>query len=105
MQKLNVITKPATEVVENKTLTISAFNADGTPAPRCLATAEAGLSNSDNITVFLSQMVSDLAAQRLPAVTGNAMCNGIGKMLKLAEMRYKYGNRMPPPIQLAVLSE
>jgi hypothetical protein len=40
----------------------------------------------------MSNLMSDLLAQRVSPRVGTAVCNAGGKLLKVAELQFKYGN-------------
>ena len=40
----------------------------------------------------MSRMISDMLAEKVPTDVGNAVCNAGGKLLKVVELQFKYGN-------------
>lgn len=41
----------------------------------------------------MSALIADLTDGRITPQVGNAICNASGKLLKVAEMQYKYGTK------------
>ena len=58
---------------------------------RSLPIAERGIKTSADFASLMSALISDLAAGRMSPQIGNAMCNASGKLLKIEEMRHRYG--------------
>lgn len=61
-------------------------------SPRSLAIARNGIKTSDNFADFMSALMSDLVEGKVTPQMGNAACNAGGKLLKMVDMTYKYGN-------------
>lgn len=59
--------------------------------PRCLVTSEKGIKTGAQFADFMSQLMSDIVARRVTPDIGNAACNAGGKLLKVVEMQFKYG--------------
>jgi hypothetical protein len=59
--------------------------------PRSLGIAEKGVRTSIEFAALMSAMMSDIIASRMTPEVGNATCNAGGKLLKVVEMQYKYG--------------
>lgn len=59
--------------------------------PQSLALAERGVRTGTDFANLMSTLMSDLIAGRMTPQTGNAVCNAGGKLLKLVEMKHKYG--------------
>lgn len=60
--------------------------------PRSLAIANRGIKSSDDFSNMMSALMSDLIEGTVTASVGNATCNAGGKLLKMVDMTYKYGN-------------
>lgn len=52
-----------------------------------------GVKTSRDFACMMSALMSDIISGRLTPSVGNAVCNAGGKLLKVVEMQYKYGNR------------
>lgn len=63
------------------------------PQPRCLQLAQSGIKTSANFSGFMSALMSDLIDGRINANIGNATVNAGGKLLKMLELRLKYGSK------------
>ena len=61
--------------------------------PKSLPIAAKGIKTSGDFSDFMSAMMSDLVEGKLTPSVGNAACNAGGKLLKMVEMKYKYGSR------------
>jgi len=62
-------------------------------APRSLGLAERGIRTGKDFANVMSALMSDLLAGRVTPNIGNATCNAGGKLLKVVELEYKYGDR------------
>lgn len=60
--------------------------------PRCLAVAQSGVKTAADFSNYMSALMSDLIDGRVTPQVGNACCNAGGKLLKMVELQYKYGN-------------
>ena len=60
-------------------------------APRSLVLAAAGVKSASDFAQMMSALMSDLLEGRVTPNTGNAVVNAGGKLLKVVEMRLKYG--------------
>jgi hypothetical protein len=60
--------------------------------PRSLKIAQRGIKTSEHFCNFMSALMSDLIEGKVTAQVGNASCNAGGKLLKMVDMTYKYGN-------------
>ena len=60
--------------------------------PRSVAIARKGIKTSDDFANLMSSLMSDLIEGKVAASVGNATCNAGGKLLKMVDMTYKYGN-------------
>jgi len=56
--------------------------------------SERGVRTGEDFAGLMSALMSDLIAGRVTPQVGNAVCNAGGKLLKVVEMKYKYGT--PP---------
>ena len=65
---------------------------NGKCRPRSLATSEKGIKTGEDFATFMSSLISDIIARRVTPDISNAACNAGGKLLKVVEMQYKYGN-------------
>jgi hypothetical protein len=64
----------------------------------------AGIRTSADLTRCMSQLIEDVAFGHRPSTEANAICNAAGKLLKIVEMRHKYGKsgtKAPGTLQLA----
>ena len=59
--------------------------------PRCLKVSRKGIKTGDDFANYMSSLMSDLVEGRITPNVGNAACNAGGKLLKVVEMKYKYG--------------
>ena len=62
-----------------------------TGKPQCLIVARAGIDKGSQFAQFMSALIGDLIEGRISPQTANAACNAGGKLLKVVEMQYKYG--------------
>jgi hypothetical protein len=58
---------------------------------RALAIVERGLQNSQDYLNYLAALTRELHMETTRPQVGNAVCNAIGKTLKLVELQEKYG--------------
>ena len=61
--------------------------------PQCLTVANKGITTGSDFAAFMSLLMGDLVAGNISPVVANAACNAGGKLLKVVEMGYKYGNK------------
>ena len=59
--------------------------------PDSLAIADGGIKTGTDFANLMSTLMSDLIAGRVTPQIGNAVCNAGGKLLKIVEMKHKYG--------------
>lgn len=59
--------------------------------PTSLAIANRGVKTGTDFANMMSSLMSDLIAGRVTPQIGNAVCNAGGKLLKVVEMKQKYG--------------
>lgn len=75
-------------------------------SPRCLGIAAKGIKTDADFANMMSALMSDIVEGRVTPSVGNATCNAGGKLLKVVEMRYKYGTdaggQGPKILKLAV---
>lgn len=76
-----------------------------TTKPRSLEIAEKGIRTGQDFAGLMSNLMSDLIAGRVSAQTANAVCNAGGKLLKVVEMRHKYGRQASEELNSLVLTE
>jgi len=62
-------------------------------APRSLAIAQRGIHTGSDFAAFMSALMSDIIEQRIDPGVANASCNAGGKLLKVVEMQYRYGEK------------
>ena len=58
---------------------------------RSLAIASEGVANDRQFAQLMSAIMSDLIDGSIDPKTSNAVCNAAGKLLKVVEMRHRYG--------------
>jgi len=63
--------------------------------PKSLQVASRGIKTGRDFADFMSCLMSDIVAGRVTPQVGNAACNAGGKLLKVVEMQYKYGDTTP----------
>jgi len=63
--------------------------------PKSLQVAERGIKTGRDFADFMSCLMSDIVAGRVTPQVGNGACNAGGKLLKVVEMQYKYGDTTP----------
>lgn len=63
----------------------------GSKQPRCLALARPGITNDRQFANVMSALMTDLIEGTISPGAGNSVCNAGGKLLKVAELRLKYG--------------
>ena len=85
--------------MESKSNSTAAKQVDGGAAvaapqepPRSVAIASSGIRTDQQAGEFLSALIGDLMTQAIPVRIGTASINALGKMLKLVELRQKYGD-------------
>jgi len=64
-------------------------------SPKSLQVAAKGIKTGRDFADFMSCLMSDIVAGRVTPQVGNAACNAGGKLLKVVEMQYKYGDTTP----------
>ena len=62
-------------------------------APRSLAIAQGGIKTDRDFSALMSALMSDLIDGSVTPGVGNATVNAGGKLLKVVEMRLKYGTQ------------
>lgn len=63
----------------------------GKAIPQSLSVANAGVKTGTDFANLMSNLMSDLISGRVTPQVGNAVCNAGGKLLKVVEMKHKYG--------------
>lgn len=81
--------------------------AAGNTRPQSLAIAKSGIKTGTDFANLMSTLMSDLISGRITPQTGNAVCNAGGKLLKIVEMKHKYGKtsseqQQQPDLMLAM---
>ena len=64
-----------------------------TGVPQSLAIAAQGVTTGEDFALLMSALMGDILAGRVDANTGNAVCRAGDKLLKVVEMRYRYGKQ------------
>ena len=59
--------------------------------PQSLAIANSGVKTGTDFANLMSNLMSDLISGKVTPQIGNAVCNAGGKLLKIVEMKHKYG--------------
>lgn len=59
---------------------------------RSLRFAEDGIRTGRDFADLMSNLMSDMIAERVSPRVGTAVCNAGGKLLKVVELQFKYGN-------------
>lgn len=59
--------------------------------PQSLAVANSGVKTGSDFANLMSNLMSDLISGKVTPQVGNAVCNAGGKLLKIVEMKHKYG--------------
>ena len=59
--------------------------------PRSLDLAAKGIQTDKDFAKFMSSLMSDIIEGTVTPGVGNAACNAGGKLLKIVELKYKYG--------------
>ncbi len=62
-------------------------------APRALALTQRGIRTGEDFADLMSALMSDLIEGNISPMIANATVNAGGKLLKVVEMQYRYGNR------------
>lgn len=62
-------------------------------APRSLEIAKRGIKTDADFANMMSALMSDLIEGNVTPSVGNATCNAGGKLLKIVELKYKYGTQ------------
>lgn len=71
------------------------------PGARCAAIAAAGVTTGEDFARLMSALMSDVIEGRISPEIANASCNAGGKLLKVVEMQYRYGqNEKRAPMSL-----
>ena len=62
-----------------------------TQHPRCLEISEKGIETAQQFAQFMSALMSDVIAGRISPQKASASTTAGGKLLKVVEMKYRYG--------------
>jgi hypothetical protein len=62
-------------------------------SPRSLDIAKRGIKTDSDFANMMSALMSDLIEGKVTPSVGNATCNAGGKLLKVVELKYKYGTQ------------
>lgn len=65
---------------------------DPAPIPRSVQIASRGIRTDVDAANFFSALTSDIMTEGVKVKTANAACNAMGKLLKIVDMRQRYGN-------------
>ena len=60
-------------------------------AARSVAIARRGIQTGQDFANYMSALMADVVEGKITPQVANAGCNAGGKLLKIVEMRYKYG--------------
>ena len=63
------------------------------PVAKCVSIAARGVTTDRDFASLMSAIMGDLAQGALAPEVGNAMVNAGGKLLKVVEMRLRYGTK------------
>ena len=64
------------------------------PKPKCAAYLERGISNSAELLNALNAVAADVAASRITPTQGNALFADLRNILKLVELKQKFGRQI-----------
>lgn len=62
-------------------------------SPRSLEFAKRGIRTGSDFASTMSALMSDLLQGSVSPEVANSVCNAGGKLLKVVEMKYKYGTK------------
>ena len=62
-------------------------------SPNSTPIADRGIVTTQDMGMFMSALIGDLATGRQTPKVGNAMCSAASKMIKIVEMNHQYGRR------------
>lgn len=71
----------------------------GKDVPQSLAIANTGVKTGTDFANLMSSLMSDLISGKVTPQIGNAVCNAGGKLLKIVEMKHKYGSATAGEVQ------
>ena len=63
--------------------------------PSSLAIAQHGVTTGDEFARLMSALMSDVILGTITPDIANSACNAGGKLLKIVEMQYRYGQQKP----------
>lgn len=79
-------------------------NAPEGPTPRSVQIASRGIRTADDAANFQSALLGDVMTGSVTEKRSNAACNAMGKLLKIVDMKHRYGGdsrENNKPLQLA----
>ena len=59
--------------------------------PQSISIASQGINTTLELAKLMSALISDLAEDRISTQVANAICNASGRLLKVAEIQFKFG--------------
>ena len=65
------------------------------PPAATLAIARKGVTTGEDFARLMSALMSDVIEGTISPGVANAACNAGGKLLKVVEMQYRYGQQQP----------
>ena len=65
------------------------------PTPNSLAISEKGVSTAGEFASLMSTLMGDIIAERIDPLVANATIRAGTNLLKIVEMKYKYGGTEP----------
>jgi hypothetical protein len=63
--------------------------------PESLLIAAKGIQTGRDFSNIFASLIPDILSGRVTPQVANAVCNAGGKLLKIVEMQYKYGDTTP----------
>jgi len=64
--------------------------------PESLRIASEGVRTGTDFANLMSYLMSDLISGKVTPQVGNAVCNAGGQLLKIVEMKHRYGSTATP---------
>lgn len=59
--------------------------------PRATQVLEKGIKDIDDVMQAMSLLMADIITQRVATGVANTLCSAVGKMMKAAELKERYG--------------
>lgn len=78
-------------MAKNTTDAVAIPETDST-VPKSVKIASSGITTDQDAASFLSALIGDTLTNKVPVREANATINAMGKMLKLVELRHRYGS-------------